>query len=115
MPRQFHLWRVRVVLLLLVGSTTALADSNGASAQDFCNAYSFLARAIMTDRQAGRPMSELMEINGGKTGLPADVLHQLVIQAYEIDRFNSPEYKRNAIIDFENNAHLWCVKRLRNK
>lgn len=66
----------------------------------------------MADRQAGKPMSGQMNVTGGKQSPSADLLHHLVIEAYEIRRHSSKQAQQETISDFENNAHLRCVKRL---
>ncbi|MER9302913.1 hypothetical protein [Mesorhizobium sp. M0496] len=37
-------------------------------------------------------------------------VRKLVVDAYSIPRFNSPEYQQRAIAEFRDDAHLACLK-----
>ena len=69
-----------------------------------CSTLGQLARLIMAHRQAGQPISELIETETRK------LYRQIIITAYEIDRFSSVVEKENAVDDFSNDVMLACYK-----
>ncbi len=81
-----------------------------ASANSFCKAYSQFARVVMTERQNGGSMAKLMDMDMSRMGENADIAQRVIIEAFEEPRWETQERKRNAIVDFENQAHLVCVK-----
>ncbi len=71
-----------------------------------CESYSNLAKTVMTARQGGIPMSEVMNTI-------SEITKQLAITAYEKPRFTSDGYKTKSIEDFRDKAYLDCVKAAR--
>lgn len=59
----------------------------------------------MDGRQAGYPMSEMMGIMEGN-----QVGEELVISAYEIPKFSTPEYIQDAEQEFEDAWYMRCIK-----
>ena len=76
-----------------------------------CKSSTGAAKAIMSSRQKGVSMTEMMD----KVVRPADpaikdVARALVVDAYSRPRFDTPEFQQKSILDFENNAYLSCIK-----
>ena len=76
-----------------------------------CKSSTGAAKAIMSSRQKGASMTEMMD----KVVRPADpaikdVVRALVIDAYSRPRFDTPEFQQKSILDFENSAYLSCIK-----
>ncbi len=76
-----------------------------------CKSSAGAAKAIMSSRQRGAAMTEMMD----KVVRPAepfikDVIKAFVIDAYSRPRFDTPEFQQKAILDFENYAYLSCLK-----
>ncbi|RKG47245.1 hypothetical protein D7V64_17015, partial [Acinetobacter cumulans] len=76
-----------------------------------CKSSTGAAKAIMTNRQKGVSMTDMMD----KVVQPADpaikdVARALVIDAYSRPRFDTPEFQQKSILDFENSAYLACLK-----
>ena len=72
-----------------------------------CESYSDLAKSVMTARQIGVAMSEVMNT------ISSENTKQLVIAAYEKPRFTSEGYKTKSIEDFRDKAYLDCIKAAR--
>lgn len=76
-----------------------------------CKSTAGGAKAIMSSRQRGASMPEMMD----KVVRPADpaikdITKAFVIDAYNRPRYDTPEYQQKAILDFENYAYLTCIK-----
>lgn len=76
-----------------------------------CKSSAGAAKAIMSSRQRGAAMTEMMD----KVVRPAepfirDIIKAFVIDAYSRPRFDTPEFQQRAILDFENHAYLSCLK-----
>jgi antitoxin component YwqK of YwqJK toxin-antitoxin module/dsDNA-binding SOS-regulon protein len=72
-----------------------------------CESYSNLAKSVMTARQSGVAMSEVMNT------ISSEITKQLAIAAYEKPRFSSKEYQKKSIEDFRDKVYLDCVKAAR--
>ena len=76
-----------------------------------CKSAAGAAKAIMTNRQRGVAMTEMMD----KVVRPAepaikDIVKAFVIDAYSRPRYDTPENQQKSVLDFENSAYLTCVK-----
>ena len=76
-----------------------------------CKSTAGAAKAIMTNRQRGVAMTEMMD----KVVSPAepaikDIVKAFVIDAYNRPRYDTPEYQQKSVLDFENHAYLTCIK-----
>lgn len=76
-----------------------------------CKSTAGAANAIMSSRQRGVAMTEMMD----KVVRPAEpaikeIVKAFVIDAYNRPRYDSPEYQQKSVLDFENHAYLTCIK-----
>ena len=113
-------WKVLImVLLCVVLSMVSIANAGGSKdAAEKAEIISDIAKTIMSARQAGVPMSKLMKLNHNEKASYAeisDILDEITIDAYEVPRFSTEEYKQKAITDFQNKWYLRVVKILRRK
>lgn len=76
-----------------------------------CNSVSEISSTIMQQRQAGRPMADMMQI-AGKSEL-AHLVQPIIIDAYEINRYQTAEVQREEVEDFRDKWYLTCVKAAR--
>ena len=90
-----------LLTLLLIASVSVSAESDR---QNICEAYSKLAKGVMTLRQIGEGMASVYS--------GSDTAHykKLVIDAYEQPMYSSKAYKDKAIAKFQNKAFLQCIK-----
>lgn len=65
----------------------------------------------MRSRQGGVPMSEMMDIAVGDAELKASI-EELLIDAYDVPRMDVRANQDKAVLDFENDVHLECIKKL---
>lgn len=70
-----------------------------------CKVLGIVAGQIMDNRQAGIPLSDMLEV----TELP--LLKEIVLMAYENPRYYSDEVVREEIQDFRNDVEVACYKR----
>ena len=76
-----------------------------------CKSSAKTAKAIMTKRQAGVPMSEMMD----KVVATADnnikeMLRTLVVSAYSEHAYGSEDVQSKTITEFENRTYVNCLK-----
>ena len=106
-------------ILIVAIVLTILLFSNNASTQELshkqminhCNNISELARTIMTKRQNGVTMREMMNVEFNEK--VRELVHGLIIAAYDVAKFNSSEYKNKYINRFENEVYSMCIKEMK--
>ena len=89
-------------LLTSIALTLALATSAQA---DQCQDAGDLAEAVMTARQNGAPISQLMEIANGQ-----EIIVKMVLMAYGEPRYSTDEFQSRAIEDFRNLWETGCYQ-----
>lgn len=77
-----------------------------------CEVIAEKAKSIMEVRQVGAPMQEVMD--AVKDSAIKSLYFELVIQAYERPRYQSDEFRRRAVVDFQNEWYLSCVKAMKS-
>lgn len=88
----------------------AIAGEKKQTPAEFCRGLESMAETIMSARQAGVAMSKVMEI------VKDDEVYQgFVMDAYDISRYSTEEYRRRSIEDFKNAKYLVCMKALRKR
>jgi hypothetical protein len=89
--------------------------SLGAHAQNPCMVVSDMAKAMMTNRQAGVPLSEIIAKMDADKEMPESVrtmMTSIVMAAYDEPKFNSPDNQQEAINEFSSAMMLQCMKEL---
>jgi hypothetical protein len=74
-----------------------------------CKVLGIVAGQIMDNRQAGIPLSDMLEV----TDLP--ILKEIVLLAYESPRYYSDEVVREEIQDFRNDVEVECYRKEMSK
>lgn len=80
-----------------------------AGADSRCEKVAELAEMIMTARQEGVPMVSLMKAGSPGEGA-ADLTRMLIVAAYEEPGFATKENRARAVVDFQNDVYLQCIK-----
>lgn len=75
---------------------------------DHCQTQHALARAVMRDRQAGRPMPEIMALYARQDGESA--YRAIVRAAYAKPRYSTPPFQSREIFDFSNEVYRVCLE-----
>lgn len=76
-----------------------------------CRSASKTARAIMRNRQIGMSMNDQMDkLLPSAEPVIKDTIESMIRLAYTKPRFNTPEYRQRAEIDFENEYQLLCLQ-----
>lgn len=75
-----------------------------------CTSIGDLAEQIMTHRQAGTAISQLMPMVEGN-----DLFVKMLLEAYQKPRFSSPEYKSREIEDYRNLWETGCYQAMSEK
>ena len=101
----------RALLLILI--SMSLPAHAEASKAEICQAVGDMAENVMTQRQEGSKMSDMLRIYDEEfAALPAaaEEMSRLTILAFEHPLFSTDEAKREAAIEFRNQAELGCFK-----
>lgn len=76
-----------------------------------CKSTAGGAKSIMTSRQRGVSMVDMMDkVVGPADPAIKEIIKAFVIDAYNKPRYDTPEVQQKEILDFENAAYLTCVK-----
>lgn len=94
-------------LFAAIAFTLVLATSAQA---DQCQDAGDLAEAVMTARQNGAPISQLMEIANGQ-----EIIVKMVLMAYGEPRYSTDQFQSRAIEDFRNLWEVGCYQAMSEK
>lgn len=98
--------RIATILAVLLAGSAAAQDE--ADAGEFCDSLHSLSTSLMRARQNGVSMATMMQSIRGRAS--EEFLRALVIEAYEVPRYSSDEYRGRAVEDFANDQYLTCVR-----
>lgn len=76
-----------------------------------CSSIANLANMVMTNRQAGVPLTKMIELT--EAGAKKEVqkfIKRIIIRAYDHPRYYGATWQHRVIIDFENEIYLECIK-----
>lgn len=105
-----------ITAALLCIALPAAAQGVDPDASDFCETLHGLSKAVMTARQAGSDMPDLMRMsaklghNADDSDLSRALAQQIIIEAFEVPRFDSETDQQREVTDFANDRYLLCVK-----
>lgn len=96
-----------LVLAALLVAAPSMATTKAQLAE--CTALSGVAGVIMEARQAGAPLSMIMEVSYKNAGA-TKIIQALAMDAYKAPRYNTPQYQQRAIDDFKNTIMMLCLE-----
>lgn len=97
--------RIALGLIMFAGFAGAAEDDGR------CEKVAELAEMIMSARQEGVPMVSMMKNSGAGEGA-SDLSRMLIVGAYEKPGFSTKENRARAVVDFQNDVYLQCVKEM---
>jgi hypothetical protein len=101
-----HRWMVAAALCL-AGAAHAQTEAQ----QDACEAYARTARTLMEARQNGLEMEKAMApLRNMRPGPTQDSMRELVMLAYEVQRWSGRDMRRRAVEDFGNERYMACIR-----
>lgn len=104
---------VNVAIAMIIAIAIAPAMASGGSEpniREVCGSYSEMARTIMTERQRGVSMREMMDRADGREP------HQtMVIQAYDEIGYSTSQVQQRTINKFADGWYLDCARYLETK
>ena len=92
--------KLLIAATLLSASTTAIA----ATPDEACDSFARLANVVMELRQAGQPMSKMMQI------AKDPMTRYIIIEAYDYPRFGTNSIAKTVIRDFSDRIHVECLR-----
>lgn len=84
---------------------SALLSFGASASQDKCFELSGLVQSIMDARQRGMPMQQVLTILKGEPSVTP-----IVIEAYKVPHFGSPQFKQRAVTEFTNEFLVTCLE-----
>lgn len=99
-----------IIALALLISPTVLHAEEAAQSIDECAHLGNLAKKIMTTRQNGVPLSEVMKAMRETMPNTMEAVKPFVLMAYETIQFSAPDARATAIKSFRNAVELQCYK-----
>lgn len=91
-------------LILLAAALPALA-----MADPVCDEMSEYAEVVMQAHQASVPMKDVLKIVEGESAV-SKVQKSIVIDAYSQPRYHTTAVKEQAVADFRDAVHLFCLE-----
>jgi len=95
------------------GSPNPAAAPSAAERLQVCTSISSLAGSIMTLRQNGALMSELMAKVDNEDPMLGPMTNELIALAYEKPRMSVEKNRERYVVDFQNKAFSGCMKEFR--
>ena len=89
----------------VIGCAPANADTQPVDVANSCSSISTLAETIMTSRQAGVPMRDIVAIANGNS-----TVELIIQQAYSQSLWRSKGLKQRAITEFSNDWYKSCMQ-----
>lgn len=99
----------KVLLTALVCSllyTPVFADEDGVECKDVAD----LSKNIMEARQAGVPLTLIMDLVEKESSGAKDLIKALVISAYKEPNYSSPSMVKKATTEFTNKVYIDCIE-----
>lgn len=97
------------IFVFLISTGSQCIPAKESDIVQACKLYESLAEVIMEARQKGAPMSGLYTRDYG-TKERNEITKKIIIEAYDIPRFNSDQSKKDAVRNFKNDKFLFCIK-----
>jgi len=103
------------IIIVLVSTLLLSMPIYSSAEDDICGSLESLAGRIMESRQNDIPMSALVnELTKMEDKKLADLVRQMIIDAYEISSYSSDSYKEKAVLEYRNSIYLECIKARKN-
>ena len=100
-------------LILALALTLSFGASSSEDKQTHCESIALLGKSIMTSYQSGVPLSMLFKIIDSEKSFnktQKDSIKEMATLAYEQTKYSSEKYQKEAILNFENQTFLTCMK-----
>ncbi|WP_275288833.1 hypothetical protein [Halomonas elongata] len=89
---------------LLVASPFTAEAAETQDHLEYCNAIGSLAEQIMTTRQSGVPMQEMIAVDPSH-----DLGVEMIRDAFDTNRYNTAEVQQQVITEFSNDWFAACL------
>ena len=96
-------------IITALALSVAMISPAMADRAEFCKAATYMAEAIMNNRQSGVSVIDMMEIaNNSQSN--KKLLTSLITEAYAEPLYQTDEYKQKAATEFAAQQYLMCLK-----
>lgn len=97
----------RIILTALLAALPFAAQAEQPKAAELCPDIESFASTVMSTRQSGASMSDMMAAANGN-----EMLQKIVSKAFETPRFTTESVSRRATEDFANKIAAECYREL---
>ena len=97
-----------ILAALVLAASPVYADD--APAPSTCETVSKMAEKVMSGRQHGIPMREMMRIAEESDPVIRRIMVALTIEAFDKPQYSTPRYRLEEEIQFGSAAYLSCAK-----
>lgn len=96
--------------MLLGCFPSAAQEATKASDHEACELVSRWAASVMSARQAGADVAQVMERAAGEDGAVPAWKREMILDAYSKPRWSTPERRLQAERDFKNDTYVQCMR-----
>jgi hypothetical protein len=90
-------------------SAPVAAQAVSPAKAEMCHATAALAASLMTSRQAGVDLSDVLRIADADP-LIRDIMREMAVAAWSETRYSTPAYRQRAVEDFRDRMHILCLR-----
>ena len=100
---------MKKIIIAAIMSLTISTTANAETVTETCVEIALLGEGVMMARQEGKSLTAMVAFM--EENLPGvDFARQMVLDAYEVPRFNTEENKQRAVEDFANEMSRMCFE-----
>jgi len=101
-----------ITAIILLTAFNAKAELSPKEQVELCSYMGTIAEVIMTQRQLGTPITEMLETSVKNASSPAimELTKRMTIHAYDHARLESQDAIDKTVADFRNGYELACIK-----
>jgi len=96
-----------IAVVVLAGISFVVGPA--AADQGSCDVIGVLAKSVMSARQGGVPLQDILS-NSGDSKKVNELTRLLAMAAYEQPRFSTEGHQERATTEFQNQMYLACLK-----
>lgn len=102
--------KYRTIILAVALGAPASTLAQSAESLVICSASGNVAQVVMENRQNGIPMSVQVEKILPPTEPARSLVMAIIVAAYDVSRYSSPDNVRRAVEDFRNDTEAKCFR-----
>ena len=103
-----------IIAAMMFVPTITFAEEQKPTPKDTCFAIGKMSKTIMENRQIGVPLVDMLQVPEGiEQENLANIVRQIIFEAYDRPKFSTKEYQIEVAEEFSNEVLLSCLKSLK--